>query len=68
MGALGRFAAFWYDFVVGDDWVIAVGAVLALGIAAALTHSGLDGVAWLALPLVAALVLWVSLMRGARAH
>ena len=68
MGIVRRIVFFWYDFIVGDDWVIAVGALLALGIAAVLTRSTLDGVAWLVLPLTAALVLWLSLMRGARAR
>ena len=27
---LRAFGAFWYDFVIGDDWVIAAGIVLAL--------------------------------------
>jgi hypothetical protein len=26
------FARFWYDFVVGDDWKIAVGVVVALAL------------------------------------
>ena len=31
------FGKFWYDFIVGDDWKIAVGVVLALaGLTAAL--------------------------------
>ncbi len=25
-----RFLAFWYDFIVGDDWVVAVGVVALL--------------------------------------
>ncbi|MDQ2845378.1 MAG: hypothetical protein M3Y77_03305 [Actinomycetota bacterium] len=27
---LRAFGAFWYDFVIGDDWVVAVGVVIAL--------------------------------------
>ena len=30
MSALGRFARFWYDFVVGDDWLVAFGVVVVL--------------------------------------
>jgi hypothetical protein len=26
------FGGFWYDFVVGDDWRVALGVVLALGV------------------------------------
>lgn len=29
---LKAFGAFWYDFVVGDDWKIAAGVVVALGL------------------------------------
>jgi hypothetical protein len=31
---LMRFGAFWYDFVVGDDWRLAAGVVLALALTA----------------------------------
>jgi hypothetical protein len=30
MKQLRAFAAFWYDFIVGDDWRIAAGVVLGL--------------------------------------
>jgi hypothetical protein len=58
-----RFALFWWDFVVGDDWRVAVGIVLALAITALLatTWSG----AWIVLPLAVAAVLWLSLRRVA---
>jgi hypothetical protein len=32
------FFAFWYDFLVGDDWRIAAGAVIAMLVAAAVAH------------------------------
>ena len=38
MGVLRRFARFWYDFLIGDDWLAAAGAVAALGVTAALTE------------------------------
>lgn len=59
------FFRFWYDFVVGDDWTIAVGVVLALGATAALAHNGLDTVWWL-LPLVVAIGLGWSVLHGAK--
>lgn len=34
-----QFAAFWYDFIVGDDWAVAAGVVAAL--AALLARSGM---------------------------
>lgn len=30
-GRLARFGMFWYDFIVGDDWQIFIGVVIALG-------------------------------------
>jgi hypothetical protein len=33
---LSRFARFWWDFIVGDDWRIAVGVVAVLGAGAVL--------------------------------
>jgi hypothetical protein len=59
------FFRFWYDFVVGDDWTIAVGVVLALSVTAVLAHYGLDTVWWL-LPLVVAIGLGWSVLRGAK--
>jgi hypothetical protein len=32
------FFAFWYDFLIGDDWRIAAGTVVALLLAAATAH------------------------------
>jgi hypothetical protein len=39
MRFLKAFAAFWYDFVIGDDWKIAAYTVFALGIVTALAAS-----------------------------
>jgi len=33
---VGGFFRFWYDFIVGDDWRVAVGVVLALALGASL--------------------------------
>ena len=59
-----RFARFWWDFVVGDDWRVAAGIALALGLTAVLAATVVP--AWWLLPLSVAAVLWVSLMRAAR--
>jgi hypothetical protein len=59
-----RFARFWWDFVVGDDWRVAVGIVLGLGLTALLAATTVP--AWWLLPLSVAAVLWVSLKRAAR--
>ena len=36
MKFVGGFFRFWYDFIVGDDWRVAVGVVLALALGASL--------------------------------
>jgi hypothetical protein len=55
--------AFCYDFVVGDDWRLAVAVVVGLATAALLTHHDHNG--WWALPAVTALGLGWSLRRAA---
>ena len=51
------FGRFWYDFVVGDDWTIALGVVAAVGVTALAAHHGIT--AWPILPAsVAALLTW----------
>jgi hypothetical protein len=64
VNALRRFGMFWWDFVVGDDWRIAVGVALALGATAALAAAGEP--AWWLLPVAVALLLYRSLRRAAR--
>ena len=59
------FAAFWWDFIVGDDWRVAAGVVIALGLTAALTDHGWS--AWWLLPLAVAVLLGRSLQRATRA-
>jgi hypothetical protein len=63
----GAFGRFWWDFLVGDTPELTVGAVLAVGVAAALAvdHS-LGRVAVAALPLVVVLVLGGSVRRAVR--
>jgi hypothetical protein len=65
MRLLKSFAMFWYDFIVGDDWTVAVGVVVFLAVTGALTHARVN--AWWLLPVAAAALLAVSLLRGARA-
>ena len=40
MKRVRAFGRFWYDFVVGDDWRVAVGVVVALGVTALLPDRG----------------------------
>lgn len=68
MRDLGRrvrtFAWFWWDFVVGDDWRIAVGVVVALVATAALAAR--DVPAWWVLPGAVIVLLALSVGRGFR--
>jgi hypothetical protein len=57
-GRLRAFLRFWYDFVVGDDWRVAVAVIVAL----ALTSFP----AWPILPAAVAIILPVSLWRAVR--
>jgi uncharacterized membrane protein len=58
------FGKFWWDFIVGDDWRVAVGVLLAFGVTALLATTSVP--AWWVLPLAVAVVLWLSLLRAAR--
>jgi hypothetical protein len=61
--ALKSFGAFWYDFVIGDDWQVAAIVVAALAVTALLTHvAGIN--AWWLLPLAAFVALGWSLRRA----
>jgi hypothetical protein len=59
---LRSFGRFWWDFVVGDDWVLAAGVVAGLGATALLSHA--DVGAWWVMPLVVAVTLAWSLKRA----
>ena len=53
MRFISNFVLFWYDFIVGDDWVVAVGVVVALAISALLAHTGMA--AWWVMPVAVVL-------------
>lgn len=59
------FGAFWLDFVVGDDWRIAVVVVVSLGATAALVAAGANP--WWLLPACVVVALPWSIWRAARA-
>jgi hypothetical protein len=59
---LVAFGLFWYDFVVGDDWSIAVGVVVAIAAAALLVNTGINAF-WL-VPLAVLGLLAASLWRA----
>ena len=56
------FGRFWWDFVVGDDWLTAAGLVIALGVTAAVAHD--DVSAWWLLPVAVIGLLVVSIRRA----
>jgi hypothetical protein len=55
------FLRFWYEFVVGDDWRVAVSIVAAIGLTAALVSWGVN--AWWVMPIAVVLALYASLRR-----
>jgi hypothetical protein len=66
MSRLAAFGRFWWDFIVGDDWLVAVEIVAAIAVTAAVARSPVS--AWWVLPVVVALVLYSSLRRAIRAQ
>jgi hypothetical protein len=56
---IAAFGHFWWDFVVGDDWVAAAGVIAGLALTAALA-------AWWVMPIAVAIVLTMSVLRAAR--
>jgi hypothetical protein len=64
MTRLLAFGRFWYDFVVGDDWRVAVGVVATLAVTAALASTSVP--TWLLLPLAVSTILAASVWRAGR--
>jgi membrane protein implicated in regulation of membrane protease activity len=58
------FFRFWYEFIVGDDWLIALGVVAAIAVAALIVDRGVA--AWWVMPLAVIAVLVASLRRALR--
>ncbi|HEX4491233.1 MAG TPA: hypothetical protein VH914_08530 [Acidimicrobiia bacterium] len=61
MKRIRAFGAFWYDFVVGDDWRLAVVSAAALGLCGLLAHHGVP--AWWLVPVAVAVALTLTLVR-----
>ncbi len=62
MSRLRSLAAFLYEFIVGDDWTIAVGVACALGLTAVVAELG---VAWFVMPIAVVALLGFSVWRAA---
>lgn len=61
---LQNFALFWYDFIVGDDWTVAAGVIVALALTGLLVH--VHASAWWLPPIAVILLLGASVWRVAR--
>lgn len=66
MTRVEAFFRFLWDFVVGDDWRIAAGVVLALAVAALV--AGTSVAAWWIVPVAVAGLLWASVWRAGRSR
>ena len=53
-----------WEFIVGDDWRVAVGVVVALGVTAVVARAGAGG--WWIMPPAVILLLAESLLRATR--
>jgi hypothetical protein len=62
---LKAFGLFWYDFIIGDDWSVAAGVVIALALIAILSKTSVPS--WWILPVVVIGLLPVSVWREIRA-
>jgi uncharacterized membrane protein len=63
-GALKRFGLFWYDYLVGDDWRVAVGVVLALILT--FLFAPIWWGAWLIMPLAVLVLMPYGVARSLR--
>ena len=59
------FGAFAYDFVIGDDWSVALGVAIALAVTYGLAHAAKVSSWWL-MPVVLLVLLPFSLWRAVR--
>jgi hypothetical protein len=58
MKQLRSFGAFWYDFVVGDDWRVAALVAVGLALTAIVTHAAKVNAWWLLPVFVVAALVW----------
>jgi hypothetical protein len=60
------FGRFWYHFIIGDDWTMAVAVAVGLIVTAVLNARGILG--WWLIPLIVIAMLGISLRRASRAQ
>ncbi len=61
---LRAFGAFWYDFIIGDDWRVALGVVLALAVTYGVSQTSVPS--WWLVPAAVLALLPFSLWRAVR--
>jgi tryptophan-rich sensory protein len=64
LARLQAFGAFWYDFVIGDDWRVAAGVVVALAVTFGVSQTSVP--AWWIPPAAVVVLLPYSLWRVIR--
>jgi hypothetical protein len=64
MKYLASFGHFWFDFIVGDDWTVAVAVAIAMALTTFLAHHGRNP--WYLLPTAVLVTLTWSVWRVAR--
>jgi hypothetical protein len=63
MKYIQAFGAFWYDFIVGDSIILAIGGVTALVLGYLVVLAGAAALAEVVLPLVVVATIILSLLR-----
>ena len=64
MKHIRTFGKFWYDFIIGDDWRVALGVTTAIALLDVTARQGANW--WWMLPLAVAALLAVSLDNASR--
>jgi hypothetical protein len=64
MSLVRAFVGFWWHFLVGDDWTIAAGVIVAIAATWGLLQTSVA--AWWLLPLVCVAILTLSVRRASR--
>ena len=61
MSRIRAFGRFWWDFVIGDDWRLAIGGGVALALTAVVAHQNVT--AWWIAPVIVTGLLVATLAR-----
>lgn len=65
IGKLRAFGAFWYDFVIGDDWRVAVGVAAAFAVTYFASRATSVALWWI-VPVAVLILLPLSIHRATR--